>query len=100
MIIVPGPKEFQAVQLYGEWKSDSMTLLMVSVERTAPPWDWGLLCSTVYLSIRVPFSFSHTFSFHAHTWNVFQKKVYLASDPWPSDTNDQYTCVKVGDGIF
>lgn len=47
IIMVPGPKEFQAVQLYGEWKSDSITLLMVRVEMTAPPSDGGLLCSTV-----------------------------------------------------
>lgn len=67
MIIVPGPNEFQAVQLYVDWKSDSITLLMVRVESTAPPSDAGLLCSTVYLSDRVPLSFSHTFSFQAHT---------------------------------
>lgn len=67
MIMVPGPKEFQAVQLYVDRKSDSITLLMVSVERTPPPSVDGLLCSTVYLSSSVPFSFSHTFSFHAQT---------------------------------
>ncbi len=69
MIMVPGPNEFHAVQLYVDWKSDSMMLLMVSVDITAPPCVFGLLCSTVYRSDRVPFSFSHTFSFHAHTWN-------------------------------
>lgn len=68
MIMVPGPNEFQAVQLYVDWKSDSMTLLMVRVESTAPPSNAGLLCSTVYLSDRVPLSFSHTFSFQAHTY--------------------------------
>lgn len=67
MIMVPGPKAFHAVQLYVDRKSDSITLLMVSVERTPPPSADGLLCSTVYLSSSVPFSFSHTFSFHAQT---------------------------------
>lgn len=47
MIMVPGPKEFHAVQLYVDRKSDSITLLMVSVERTPPPSAAGLLCSTV-----------------------------------------------------
>lgn len=86
IIMVPGPKEFQAVQLYGEWKSDSMTLLMVRVERTAPPWDGGLLCSTVYLSISVPFSFSQTFSFHAQTCNKDTKG--LTSKPGQPDREE------------